>query len=205
MRRGGAQPGDFERPLAVRERQTVRLTQLVERLLDASKMSDGAVALTPEPVLLGDLVRDVVRMLAPDAERSGSPVEVAFGAELSGRWDRIRLEQVVSNLLRNAILYGRGRPISISASREGGEARLVFQDQGIGIAPEQHERIFGRFERAVPARNYGGMGLGLYIARRLVEAHGGRLEVESTQGQGSTFIVHLPLQAGLDEAGAGRV
>jgi signal transduction histidine kinase len=193
LRRGDAQPADFERPLAVCERQALRLTALVERLLDASRMEDRAVELTPEPVVLVELLRDVARMLAPDAARAGSPLEVSGDAELSGRWDRIRLEQIVSNLLRNAILYGRGKPISIAASRVGKEACISVQDQGIGIAADERERIFGRFERAVPSRNYGGMGLGLYIARRLAEAHGGRISVESTPSQGSTFIVHLPL------------
>jgi signal transduction histidine kinase len=81
----------------------------------------------------------------------------------------------------------------VTAGREGDEARIVVQDQGIGIAPEQLDRIFGRFERAVPSRNYGGMGLGLYIARRIVDAHGGRISVQSTPGEGATFTVHLPL------------
>ena len=195
LKRGDAQPADFERPLAICERQSMRLTALVDRLLDASRMADKPVELSLEPVVLVELLRDVARMLAPDAERAGSAVEVSGDAALAGRWDRIRLEQIVSNLLRNAILYGRGRPILLSASRDGGEARISVRDQGIGVPPEERERIFGRFERAVPSRNYGGMGLGLYIVRRLVEAHGGRITVDSTPEEGSTFIVHLPLEA----------
>ncbi|HEX4383007.1 MAG TPA: HAMP domain-containing sensor histidine kinase [Myxococcales bacterium] len=189
----GEAPADLERSLQICDRQSSRLVQLVERLLDASRMSDVPLALELEQVPLLELVRDVARMLTADAQRSGSPIEIAGDPAVAGRWDRLRLEQVVSNLLRNAINYGRARPIQVTAGREGDEARIVVQDQGIGIAPEQLDRIFGRFERAVPSRNYGGMGLGLYIARRIVDAHGGRISVASTPGEGATFTVHLPL------------
>jgi two-component system OmpR family sensor kinase len=189
----GAAPAALERSLQICDRQSSRLVQLVERLLDASRMSDVPVALELAQVPLLELIRDVARMLTADAQRAGSPIEIAGDPAVAGRWDRLRLEQVVSNLLRNAINYGRARPIQVTAGREGDEARIVVQDQGIGIAPEQLDRIFGRFERAVPSRNYGGMGLGLYIARRIVDAHGGRISVASTPGEGATFTVHLPL------------
>jgi two-component system OmpR family sensor kinase len=189
----GEPPASLEKSLQICERQSSRLVQLVERLLDASRMSDVPVALELENVPLLELVRDVGRMLAADAERSRSTVEITGDPAIAGRWDHLRLEQVFSNLLRNAINYGRARPIHVSVGREAAEARVVVQDQGIGIAPEQLERIFGRFERAVPSRNYGGMGLGLYIARRIADAHGGRISVASTLGEGTTFTVHLPL------------
>jgi signal transduction histidine kinase len=191
FQRGDA-PAELERSLLISQRQTTRLVQLVERLLDASRMSDVPLALELEEIVLVELLRDVARMVAPDLERSGSSLEISGDEAIAGRWDRIRLEQVISNLLRNAINYGRGRPIRVTLAREGNEARVAVQDEGIGIAPEQLERIFGRFERAVPSRNYGGMGLGLYIARRITEAHGGHISVESTPGEGATFTVHLP-------------
>ena len=198
MHRAGAAPdvATLERTLENCQRQTTRLARLVEGLLDASQISSGAVALEREDVRLMEVVRDVARMHAADAERCGSPIQIDGDAAIGGRWDRIRLEQVVSNLLRNAILYGQGKPVQIDVRTEGGAARLSVVDHGIGIAPDQQERIFGRFERGVSARNYGGMGLGLYIARRIVEAHGGRVRVESKPGAGAKFIVELP-QAGV--------
>jgi signal transduction histidine kinase len=99
---------------------------------------------------------------------------------------------VITNLLLNAIKYGCGRPIRLDAARDGAEARLAVIDQGLGVAQEDTHRIFDKFERAVPPQ-YGGLGLGLFIARQIVEAHHGRLEIESSPGIGSTFRVNLPL------------
>jgi signal transduction histidine kinase len=104
----------------------------------------------------------------------------------------MRLEQVVSNLLRNAIAFGLGRPIRVIVTGEGDTARLTVKDEGMGIAREEQTRIFGRFERAVSVRNYGGMGLGLYVVSQIVEAHGGSVTVESELGEGATFVVSLP-------------
>ena len=109
-----------------------------------------------------------------------------------GRWDRARMEQVVANLLGNAIKYGSGGPIDVELRAHEGQARLVVRDVGIGIAEDRVGSIFGRFERAVSSRNYGGLGLGLYIVRRIVEAHGGQALVVSRLGKGSTFTVELP-------------
>ncbi len=107
--------------------------------------------------------------------------------------DRTRLEQIASNLVSNAVKYGRGRPISVRVRAEGARVRLEVEDRGIGIAPGDQERIFGRFERAVSSRNYAGLGLGLWIVRRIVEAHGGTIAVRSAPGEGSTFTMDLPL------------
>jgi signal transduction histidine kinase len=102
---------------------------------------------------------------------------------------------VVTNLLANAIKYGEGKPIEVRLSREGDEAVLVVIDHGIGIAPDQQARIFDRFERAVSSRAFGGFGLGLWIAREIIEAHGGSIGVTSEPGRGSTFVVRLPLSS----------
>jgi signal transduction histidine kinase len=110
-----------------------------------------------------------------------------------GRWDRSRLEQVVANLLSNAFKYGSGKPVEIEIALEPERARLSVKDQGIGIPPERQGRIFERFERAVSARHYSGLGLGLYIVRRVLEALGGSIRVQSAPGVGSTFAVELPL------------
>ncbi|MFY0525008.1 sensor histidine kinase [Archangium gephyra] len=111
---------------------------------------------------------------------------------MHGWWDRLRLEQVVTNLVSNAIRYGAGRPIHARVEVVGENARLVVRDEGIGIPPEALERIFGKFERAVSERHSGGLGLGLYITHSIVEAMGGTIRVESRPGQGSTFTVELP-------------
>jgi signal transduction histidine kinase len=102
------------------------------------------------------------------------------------------VEQVLSNLLANAAKYGRGKPIEVILESDAASARLIVRDHGIGIAPADKERIFGRFERAVSARHYGGLGLGLYISRQLVDAHGGTMRVESELAKGATFTVELP-------------
>jgi signal transduction histidine kinase len=109
-----------------------------------------------------------------------------------GRWDKARIEQVVANLLSNAIKYGAGKPIEITVEADGTTARLTVADHGIGIAPDRVPRIFERFERAVSSLHYSGLGLGLYIVRRVLDALGGSVRVQSAAGEGATFIVELP-------------
>jgi signal transduction histidine kinase len=112
-----------------------------------------------------------------------------------GSWDRLRVEQVVANLVANALTYGPGCPVEMSVTRETECACIRVRDYGIGIAAEDQRRIFQRFERAVPMSHYSGFGLGLWIAREIVAAHGGSIDVDSEVGRGSTFIVRLPLRA----------
>ena len=190
---GPPSPETLNRSLEICLRQTTRLTRLVDGLLDASQIAAGRVALKLETVSLLELVRDVAESLAPEAALASSAIEVSGDATVSGRWDRTRVEQVVSNLLRNAITFGRGRPIRVTVKAEAEAAVLSVADEGIGIAREEHARIFHRFERAVSPRNYGGMGLGLYVAGQIVDAHGGSIAVESEPGRGATFTVRLPL------------
>jgi signal transduction histidine kinase len=111
---------------------------------------------------------------------------------VSGRWDPLRIEQVIGNLLLNASKFGEGKPITITVEGDPDQARVVVTDRGIGISPPDQARVFERFERAVAAGSVVGLGLGLYIARQIVEAHGGRIELQSAIGEGSTFIVELP-------------
>ena len=139
-------------------------------------------------------MREVVALLAADARRAGCEVHVDGDGGVGGHWDRARLDQVVTNLLSNAIKYGAGAPVRITISKNAVTARLVVRDHGIGVAAAERGRIFERFERAVSAKHYGGLGLGLYIVRRIVDAHGGTVTVESTPGAGAQFTVELPLQ-----------
>ena len=117
---------------------------------------------------------------------------------MHGRFDRQRLEQVVVNLLANAVKYGAGRPIDVVVAEEEDRAKLAVRDRGIGISEEDQARIFERFARAVSVKHFGGFGLGLYICREIVRAHGGTIRVESRLGQGATFIIELPLSEQYD-------
>jgi signal transduction histidine kinase len=121
----------------------------------------------------------------------GTILSLQASGPLTGHWDRMRLDQVVTNLLTNAIKYGRGKPVEIQVDRQGPAARLWVQDHGIGIAPEDHERIFSQFERAVSEDHYGGFGVGLWIARQIVNAFQGTITVQSQPGEGACFTVTL--------------
>jgi PAS domain S-box-containing protein len=187
-------PQDFLRQaLESAERQTRRLGRLVDALLDVSRIEAGRLELNREPTDLAQLAREVVRVLAEDLRRAGCEVVLDVPAELIGYWDRARLEQVMTNLLSNAFKYGAGRPIDVIVAGAGEVARLTVRDRGIGVPEGEHGRIFERFERAVSARHYGGLGLGLYIVRRIVDAHGGRAMVTSPEGGGAAFTVELPI------------
>jgi PAS domain S-box-containing protein len=194
----GTQPGQLPRErelrsLAVAERQVKKLAELVGDLLDVSRLSTGRMKLELESVDLSALVREVVSRFEPEAEQAGCRLEPRFHPSIVGRWDRLRLDQVVTNLLSNALKYGAGKPVHITLESDGARARLTVRDEGIGIAPGDLQRIFGRFERAVSERNYGGLGLGLYVTRQYVQAMGGTVEARSVQGQGATFTVELPV------------
>jgi len=175
-------------------RQTERLSKLIDALLDVSRMAAGRLQLEPEPFDLSELAHEVVDRFHDEAARAGCALTLTAPGPLPGRWDKLRLDQVLTNLLTNAFKYGRGKPVAVSVEDGGEELCISVKDHGIGIAPEALSRIFARFERAVSPRNYGGLGLGLYIANEIMLAHGGTLAVESVLGEGSTFTMHLPRQ-----------
>jgi signal transduction histidine kinase len=171
-----------------------RLENLVNQMLDVSRIDAGRLRLEPESFELDGLLRDVVERFSEQAASAHSPISLGAWSQLPGMWDRLRLDQVLSNLIGNAIKYGHGKPIEVSLSTEAGEAVIRVTDCGIGIDPSQQRKIFERFERAVGTREFGGLGLGLWISRQIVESSGGRIEVESTPGEGSTFTIRLPLR-----------
>lgn len=185
-------------------RQAERLTRLVDDMLDISRIQSGKLALNPERFNLCDLVRDVVDRMAPQFEDKGfPPVRLELCEDAFGIWDSFRLEQVLNNLLSNALRYGESRQVHVSVDAHGSQVRHQVWDQGKGLAPEAIGRIFERYERAVEKSDVSGLGLGLYISRRIVEAHGGRIHVESEPGMGACFTVDLPASAPHErEAGA---
>jgi len=192
IRRSGGSGPRFERALGIASQGSERLQRLIEELLDISRFDSGQIALERSEVELEGLARNVVARFEPDIVRAGSPV-VIQGGPLVGRWDRSRIDQVVANILGNALKFGPGMPVEITIAREDDRALLSVQDHGIGIDPANQQRIFERFQRAVSERHYGGLGLGLYICHRIVTAHGGSIRVESSPGAGARFTIELPL------------
>jgi PAS domain S-box-containing protein len=184
-------PQYVERVLVTAERQGQRLEKLVAALLDVSRIHMGRLELDVEEVELGATVQEAMGAIEDEAAQSGSRIEVR-GQPVRGYWDRLRISQVVTNLLSNAVKYGAGKPVEVEFGPREERAWLVVRDQGIGIDPADQPQIFERFERAVSSRNYGGLGLGLYIVKRIVEAHGGTIRVDSTPGAGAAFYVELP-------------
>jgi signal transduction histidine kinase len=185
-------PGVLSRKMDALERQCRRIALLVGELLDVSRMRLGRLELQLEPLDLVELAEETAGHFEEEARRAGSRIDVVAQGAATGEWDRVRLEQVLSNLVVNAIKFGQGKPITVAVEADAARARLRVMDQGIGIAPEHQSRVFSRFERAVPAQHFGGLGLGLYVARHIVEAHGGEIAVSSGLGEGATFTVDLP-------------
>jgi len=166
------------------------LARLVDDLLDMRQLQGGTLPLQAEEADLAELTRDAVERVREPVERTGATLTLLAPVAVRGRWDPIRIEQVVTNLVANAAKFGQGKPIVVEVESEGDRARITVTDQGIGIATRDLERIFERFERVAPSS--GGLGLGLYIARQIVLAHGGRILVRSAVGSGATFTVELP-------------
>ncbi|MBN8231253.1 response regulator [Corallococcus macrosporus] len=174
-------------------RQVQRLVTIVETLLDVSQLTAGPPHLTLEDADLAALVKDVVARQQEDLTRAGCALTLRSDGPVPVRLDRERMAQVVRSLLSNALKYAPGKPVQVHVEQDGPHARLTVVDHGMGVRPEDRERIWERFERAVSVRNFGGLGLGLWIARRVVEAHGGGVGVSETPGGGATFTVTLPL------------
>jgi signal transduction histidine kinase len=188
---GATPPTDIRALLRKLKVQLDRITSLVERLLDVGRIRAGMLQLEREPLNLGDLVKEVSNRfldLHPDLALS-----LQVQAEVSGEWDRLRLDQTISNIVANALKYGLRKPIEITVGSSGDAAFVSVKDHGIGLKPDDLERIFDRFERAVPPSNVEGLGLGLWIAKRIVEAHRGTIEATGRPGQGATFTVRLPI------------
>jgi len=184
-----------EKSLTPALRQIDRLQKLLDALLDVSRVTGHRLRLDVSAVDLVEIVAELGLRLDAQARTVGVELQLELPPEpiiLFG--DRLRLEQVITNLVTNAIKYGGGRPVDIRVEEQPDQAAIRVRDYGIGIAPEDQARIFDRFERATPTRQSESLGLGLYIAKEIVTAHGGTLTVTSEPGRGATFQVLLPLR-----------
>jgi signal transduction histidine kinase len=171
--------------------QVGRLEALVEDMLDVSRIQSGKLLAVAEPVDLASLTEIVCEQLSPMATEQGSSIEFS-AQETRGIWDRRRIEQVLVNLITNAIKYGEGKPIQVRVYQEDGLAKVDVEDHGLGISPENHLRIFERFERAVSSKGISGLGLGLYISKNILNLHKAEIRLRSELGRGSVFTIELP-------------
>ena len=186
-------PGPVRERVQSLDQQVRRLSGLVEALLDLSRIRLGRMELLREQVDVAELAREVAAPYQADLDLArGSSVRVIAAGPVIASLDRVRIEQVLANLLGNAVKFGEGKPVEVRVERTGSGIRVEVVDRGLGIEAEQAERIFGRFERAAPAHHYPGLGLGLYVAREIVEAHGGRIRARGEPGKGASFSVEIP-------------
>lgn len=178
------------------ERQVQRMTGLINDLLDVSRITSGRFRLDPHLVDLGTVVRDALETHRAAITAAGCDIVLDLAPGLVGCWDPNRLDQVFTNLLTNALKYAPGTPIEISLRGDDTTVSLVVRDHGPGIGAEDAERIFLPFERAVSYLNVSGFGLGLYIVRQIVRAHGGTIRLDRAAGGGASFTVNLPRRTG---------
>lgn len=182
----------LERMLVTAHSQVDRLSETIEKLLDVSRFTTGNVEMSLKTISLNQLVRKTIDSFDIQLRKLGCDCIITADEEVFGTWDSFRIEQVLINLLANAMKYGPGKPIEISISAHAGDARLSVKDYGIGIAEEDQTRIFKRFERSASPTYYGGLGLGLFIACEIIRHHHGSIRVQSQLGHGATFVVNLP-------------
>jgi PAS domain S-box-containing protein len=174
-------------------KQAHRLSRLVDDMLDISRINAGKLALEKTQVDLSALVNDVLDRFEPQLVSVGSRIVRRLGAGVVGSWDAYRLEQVLTNLITNALKYAPGKPVTVTTRRHDARAVIAVADEGSGVAPSDRQRIFQQFERATSANEVSGLGLGLYISKQIVEAHRGSIHVEANQAGGAEFVVELPL------------
>jgi signal transduction histidine kinase/PAS domain-containing protein len=184
------------------DKQTARLTRLVDDMLDISRIRSGQLTINKEDFSFCDLVKETIERLSCQFSNNKAIPKLEHECEIIGHWDKLRIEQVVTNLLTNAIRYGAGKPVNIRVEAVKDNVLLSVQDQGIGMDKKSQKKIFDRFERVVNANEVSGLGLGLFISKKIVLAHGGKIWVESELGKGSTFFVELPLHANDSTRGA---
>lgn len=182
------------------ERQIKAMIRLIDDMLDVSRIRSGTLSVRPARVELMTLLEQVVNDLSLQAASAGSTLTLKPHPPVHGCWDEFRIEQVIVNLLTNALRYGGGQPVEVSVHEDGQQVRVDVRDHGRGIAPADIERIFEPYERGARNGEPKGLGLGLYISRQLAQSHGGQLSVASTPGEGSTFSLALPCVASAEQS-----
>jgi signal transduction histidine kinase len=185
-------PPTEQKRIAAVARQARRLSGLIDSMLDVSKLTGGHLSLELAEVNVTALLREIVQRFAPDAAAAACPLTLRLDQPIVAVLDATRLDQIMTNLIGNALKYGAGAPVEIGVEGDDQVVRLTVRDHGIGISPADHKRIFLRFERAADERQYSGAGLGLWITNELVKALGGRVSVHSVPGAGAAFTVVLP-------------
>jgi PAS domain S-box-containing protein len=172
----------------------LRLDRVIETLLDVSRIATGRFVLNLETFDLVGLISGTIDSFVPAAAKAGSEIRAELPEKLVGTWDRVRLTQVIANLLANAIKYGHGAPVEVRVEQTDNDVVIAMRDHGPGVDPTMQSRIFERFERAASTWHYGGFGIGLYVVREIVLAHGGRVSVENSPEGGARFTVRLPME-----------
>lgn len=175
-------------------KQTDRLVELVEDLLDVSKIQAGKLQFNFEEMSLANAVDEVLEQFRDQLSIARCEVTVDVARYIQPVWDRSRIEQVIANLLSNAIKYAPMSRIHITATEKENQIFFSFKDNGPGISREKQASLFDKFERATSSRNIGGLGLGLYIVKNIIDGHHGTIRLESEPGHGTEFIIVLPVQ-----------
>lgn len=196
LERGDAALFDVERlhKMVARDGRQIRsMIRLIGDMLDVSRMRSGRLSIRPEPTELSELLSRIVNDLSAQAVAAGTTITLDATQAVNGTWDAFRIEQIVVNLLTNALRYGEKKPICVSLTMEENSALIQVKDQGPGISEADQKCIFQPFERGAGSNISGGLGLGLYISQQLAEAHEGYISVQSEAGNGTVFSLHLPL------------
>jgi signal transduction histidine kinase len=191
-RREGAATPDILARIDSAYASTQRLARLIDRLLDVSRLKAGRFELDLEAIDLAGIAGAVVEQSAEALAEARCAVTLDATTPVTGYWDRLRLEQVVTNLLVNAMKYGAGAPIEVAVTGTASHGLISVRDHGIGIEPQHQERVFAQFERVASKKDFNGLGLGLWICGQIVALHGGTIGLESTPGKGALFTVKLP-------------
>jgi len=196
-------PEQLERMVARDMRQIHAMVRLIDDMLDVSRIRAGKLSIRPARVDLEALLQRIVGDLSHHAADMHSELRLSIVQPVAGCWDEFRVEQVIVNLINNALRYGGGKPVDVRLHADSQNARIEVIDQGVGIPEEVLPKIFEPFERGKMEGMPAGLGLGLYISRQLAEAHGGTLTARSKPGEGAVFIFTLPRVEEMSTAGPG--